>query len=253
MQRRTFLAHLLALPVAATVAALPRPARAATVDELLGLLDKNLTFDSRESTLTMTVTRADRVKVYKMHSYSRGQTDAAMEYLEPARDKGTKMLRLGNNLWMYMPSVERTQTISGHMLRQSMMGSDMSYEDMMEASSWKEKYSGVIEGEDTVDGRKTWKMKLTAKTPDVAYATRVVQVDQQTYIPLRQELYAVSGQLLKVWGMSDVKSIEGRQWPSKMTIEDKLQTGSKTELVFDSVDFSVELEAEIFSTRWLER
>lgn len=232
---------------------MPRLAFAMSVDELLGLLDKNLTFDTREAMLTMTVVRADRTKTYKMHSYSRGQTDSAMEYLEPARDKGTRMLRMGNDLWMYMPSVERTQKISGHMLRQSMMGSDMSYEDMMDAASWKERYTGTVDGEEVLDGRKCWKMTLIAKTPDVTYAKRIVWVDQQSYIPLRQELYAVSGMLLKVWAMSDVQTVEGRQWPSRMVIEDKVQQGSRTELKFDSVDFSVELQAEVFSTRWLER
>jgi outer membrane lipoprotein-sorting protein len=232
---------------------IPRMATALTVDELLTMLDKNLTFDTRESTISMTVTRADRVKSYKMHSWSRGQTDAAVEYEEPVRDKGTRMLRLGDDMWMYMPSTEKVQKISGHMLRQSMMGSDMSYEDMMEASSWKERYTGVLEGNESYDGHNCYKLKLTAKSADVSYPTRIVWIDQTSNIPLKQELYALSGQLLKTWTMGDVKLVEGRQWPSKMSIEDKLQQGSRTDMTFDSVDFSVSLEAEIFSTRWLER
>jgi len=224
-----------------------------TVDQLLDLIDKNMTFDTRESTLTMTVTRAERQKVYQMHSYGRGQDQAAVEYLAPERDKGTRMLRMGEDLWMYMPSVERTQKISGHMLRQGMMGSDMSYEDMMEASSWRTAYTGTIDGEEEVDSHRCWKLSLTAKSAETTYAKRTVWVDEQTYIPLKQELYAVSGMLLKTWTMGDVHLVGGRQWPSRMVIEDKLQQGSRTELVFDAVSFSVPLQEEIFSTRWLER
>lgn len=237
----------------AAILVLPSLADAITVDDLIKSIDKNMTFETRESTMTMTVTKSGRAKTYQMHSYAKGADTAAIEYLAPERDKGTKMLRIGQDLWMYMPSVEKTQKISGHMLRQSMMGSDMSYEDMMESSAWKDKYSGVIDGNETVDGRACFKMTMTAKSADTLYAKRVVWVDQATFIPLKQELYAVSGMLLKTWTMGDVKSIEGRQWPSKMVIEDKLQQGSKTELTFDSIDFSVEFQDEVFSTRWLER
>ena len=232
--------------------AFPGLAHAVTVDELLGKLDSNLTYDTRESTMTMTVTKGDRVKSYKMHSYGRGATEGVVEYLE-GRDKGTKMYRKDQELWMYLPSVERVQKISGHMLRQGMMGSDMSYEDMMESSSWKDRYTGTVEGETTFNGVKVWKVKLTAKNTEVSYPTRVVLVDQATFIPLRQELYATSGMLLKTWEMSDVRLIEGKQVPMHMVVEDKLLAGSRTELQFDAIDFSVAVQEEIFSVRWLER
>lgn len=237
----------------AVLTLVPSAAFAATVDQILSGIDKNLTYDSRESTLTMTVTKGDRVKVYKMHSFGRGADEGVMEYLEPARDKGTKMYRKGDELWMFLPAVEKVQKISGHMLRQGMMGSDMSYEDLMEASGWAAMYTGVVEGEETIEGRKCWKLRLTAKTTEVSYPVRLVWVDQEAYIPLKQELYALSGMVLKSWTMSNIQVIEGRQTPMKMVVEDKLQAGSKTELVFDNVDYSVELQEEVFSTRWLER
>jgi outer membrane lipoprotein-sorting protein len=228
-------------------------AQAVTVAELLDKIDANLTYDTRESYLTMTVTKADRVKVYKMHSYGRGQNEAAMEYLEPARDKGTKMLKNADELWMWLPSVEKIQRISGHMLRQGMMGSDMSYEDMMDAAKWRTSYSGVVAGEETVDGRACWKVQLTANSPDVSYPKRTIWVDKAAFIPVRQQLFALSGTLLKSWTMTDIRSVAGRQFPFKMTVTDEVQTGSKTEIQFDKVTFAVPLQAEVFSTRWLER
>ena len=106
-----------------------------TADELLAAMDEVLQFDTRTSTATMEVIDARRTRSYRMTTYARGQDDAAVLYLEPAREKGTKMLRKDDNLWLYMPRAERVQKISGHMLRQGMMGSDMSYEDMREAAA----------------------------------------------------------------------------------------------------------------------
>lgn len=231
----------------------PMIAHAASVDDILAKIDANMTFDTRESTVSMTVTKSGRAKSYTMHSYGKGQDIAAVEYLEPARDKGTKMLKDHGDLWMYMPSVEKTQKISGHMLRQNMMGSDLSYEDMMQASAWKAQYTATISGEETVDGRKCWKLEMIAKTSDVSYPKRLVWVDQALYIPVKQELYALSGMLLKTWTMTDIKAFGSRQFPMTMRIEDKVQANSVTEMKFVDLKFSVALQEEVFSQRWLER
>ena len=87
----------------------------------------------------------------------------------------------------------------------------------------------------------------------MSYPRRLVWVDQATSIPLKQELYALSGMLLKVWTMSDVKAFGGRQFPTRMVVEDKVQQNSRTELVFENMSFAVPLEGEVFSLRWLER
>jgi hypothetical protein len=129
----------------------------------------------------------------------------------------------------------------------------MSYEDMMQASAWRKLYTGSVLGEETVDGRPTWKLELKATSADVSYPRRLVWVDQATFIPVKQELYALSGMLLKAWSMSDVKDFGGRQFPTKMVIEDKVQANSRTELVFEELKFAVALESEVFSMRWLER
>lgn len=229
------------------------PAWAVTVPEILAKVDANLTYDTRESTMTMTVTKGDRVKTYKMHSYGRGQDEGSVEYLEPARDKGTKMYRNASELWMWMPAVEKVQKISGHMLRQSMMGSDLSYEDMMQAQKWQALYDGTLVGEEACGTGKCWKIDMKARSAETAYARRVVWVDQAAYIPVKQELYALSGMLLKTWDMSDVKDVGGRKYPMSMTIADKVQAGSSTVLHFETVSFAVKVPEEVFSQRWLER
>jgi outer membrane lipoprotein-sorting protein len=124
---------------------------------------------------------------------------------------------------------------------------------MMQASAWRSQYRGTVAGTEVMGGRSAWKVELTALTPDVSYPRRVVWVDQETRIPLRQELHAVSGMLLKVWTMADPVDVGGRRFPSRMVIEDVVQKGSRTELTFSDLQFAVPLEAEVFSQRWLER
>ena len=98
---------------------------------ILDNVDKNMTAKSQIVTAKMEINTARATRTMEMKSWTVGDKKSFTEYLAPAREKGTKMLKLNNQLWIYSPSTDRTIQISGHMLRQSVMGSDMSYEDMM--------------------------------------------------------------------------------------------------------------------------
>ena len=225
-----------------------------TAKHILDAMDANMTFENRTATMTMTVEGKRRTRVYEMQSYGRGSSDSAMTYLKPTRDKGTKMLKLGNDLWIYMPSVDRTQKISGHMLRKGMMGSDLSYEDMMAAEALEDSYKSTVVGAESIDGRACWKLEMLAKDQSISYPKRVTWIDKERYIPLKQELYALSGMLLKTWTMTDIQSYgTERHFPAKMVIEDQIKKGSRTIIEFTAITFGVDVPSEVFSKRWLER
>jgi outer membrane lipoprotein-sorting protein len=248
MDRRTFLLALLA-------STLPPRALAAepTVEEILAGIDRNMVFESRTATVSMTVEGSRRTRSFAMLSYGRGKDDSAMEFLSPVREKGTRMLKRKDDLWMYMPTVDKTQKISGHMLRQGMMGSDLSYEDMMASSELRTMYSAKVLGTETVEGRPAWKLEMLAKDESVAYPKRLSWVDTELFIPVKQEIYALSGMLLKTWVMSDIVDVAGRKFPSKMVIRDEVKKESKTTLEFRDLEFGVDLPEEVFGMRWLER
>ena len=229
------------------------PSGAPTAEQLLAAMDKNLTFEARKTRTVMTV-EGRRTRSYEMVSYGRGEEDAAMEYVSPARDKGTRMLKLGDELWIYLPNVDRVQKISGHMLREGMMGSDVSYEDMLASRELRKRYNAKVTGAADLNGRGCWVLELKAKDDTVTYPKRITYVDKQTYVPVKQELYALSGMLLKTWTMADVKEFaNGRKFPTKMTIEDHVKKQSLTRIEFKEIEFNVQFPSEVFSLRWLER
>ena len=244
---------LLSLPALAVGQDAPKE-ELPSVEDLLRGIDQNMVFETRTATVTMTVEGKRRTRTFTIQSYGRGVDESAMLYLAPSRDKGTKMLKKGDELWMYLPSVDRTQKISGHMLRQGMMGSDVSYEDMMQSTEMAEMYTASITGQESVDGRPCWVMELVAKDDSVSYPKRISYVDKETLIPLKQELFALSGMLLKSWTMGAIKEFEGgRKFPTKMVITDEVKKDSRTTIEFPEMTFGIELEEEVFSQRWLER
>ncbi|RFT15631.1 MAG: hypothetical protein OP8BY_0006 [Candidatus Saccharicenans subterraneus] len=138
--------------------------------EILRRVDENITAGNKVMTARMIIhlRRASRTVEFK--SYVQGTEKAFTEYLAPPRERGTKMLKLGNQLWMYSPWTERTILISGHMLRQSVMGSDLSYEDMMEDPKLLNSYTAEVVGEETIKLGEGLKAEKTGEKRDPADA-----------------------------------------------------------------------------------
>ena len=225
----------------------PIRAQQLSAEELLKRIDQNLSSKSRILTSTMIVhsRRADRTITSK--TQAEGEDRSFTEYLSPAREKGTKMLKLGKKLWIYSPSTDRIIQISGHMLRQSVMGSDLSYEDLMDDKKLTKQYQARITETDTVFNRVCWIMELTAKEEDVSYYKRTLWVDKVRFVPLRQELFAKSGMLLKRVDMKNYERIQGRWYPKTFIFKDMLKTGKGTEFIISSIRFDVPIPRYIFS------
>jgi outer membrane lipoprotein-sorting protein len=221
--------------------------------EILQKIDNNILSDNQFAKTKMIVHGRRNSRTLVMKSYSRNNEDSFTEYLAPAREKGTKMLKLKDNLWIYSPKTDRIIRISGHMLRQSVMGSDMSYEDLMSDSELVRDYKAVILGTETINDRRCWKLELTALSPDLAYAKRIIWVDQERFLGLKEELYALSGKLLKKTEIHEVFEQDGRWFPRHLTYRDMLKSGKGTEIIFEEIDFNTKIPSSKFSKASLKK
>jgi outer membrane lipoprotein-sorting protein len=222
-------------------------------NSILEKVDKNLSSKNRVFESEMTIHGRRTSRTITSVSYSAGTKQSFTEYLTPPREQGTKMLKLENQLWIYSPSTDRIIQISGHMLRQSVMGSDLSYEDMMDDRKLSEIYKSEIKGNETIDGRNTIVLELIAKVDDAAYYSQKIWVDAERYVPLKQEMYAKSGQLLKRTILSNVKQIQGRWFPMTIVYKDVLKEGDGTEFKMTSVKFDQVIPDYIFTKAALKQ
>jgi len=222
-------------------------------NEILKSVDKNQISNTKIITAKMVVStrRGERTMVSK--SWIQGDEKAFTEYLAPAREKGTKMLKLDDQLWTYSPQTDRTIKISGHMLRQSMMGSDMSYEDMMEDDKLYEVYDATVVAEEKVLDYDCWVLELVTTKPDVAYHSRKIWVAKSAPIPLKEERYAKSGKLLKTFHTNKVEKINGRWVATKAVFKDMLKNGDGTSFIIESISFNDPIPEYIFSKAALKK
>jgi len=222
-------------------------------NEILEKVDRNMISATKIVVSKMVIHGRRESRTIEAKSWQRGTSETFTEYLAPAREKGTKMLKLKDMLWTYSPSTDRTILVSGHMLRQSVMGSDLSYEDMMEDPRLPNLYAATIASEETVIGRRCWVLDLSAKKEDIAYHSRKIWVDKTRYVVLKESLYAKSGKLLKTMEVRDVMEVQNRWVAKNLLFKDVLKDGEGTEFQVVALEIDPAIPAYMFSKAALKK
>ncbi len=225
-----------------------------TPEDILSKMSQNLSSSTLYTETEMIITIGSRTLTKTFISFSEGPKKSFIEFLGPQRDKGTKILKIGKVLKIYFPSAGRIQRYSQHMLKQRLMGSDFSYEDITERGKELNKdYTARLLDEEEFRGVPCFVLQLESKTPQRNYYTQKIWVDKEKFIGRKVEFYARSGKLLKVLTVDEVRLIQGRFYPVKFTMQDKLRTNTKTEIILKEIQFDRSFPEDTFTERNLLR
>jgi outer membrane lipoprotein-sorting protein len=227
-------------------------APAQSVDDILSMVDANVSYTSIRYSGRMEITIAGESRYKTMDAVAQGSSKAFVEFTNP-EDRGVRYLKRDKNLWIYFPSEQDTVKISGHLLKEGMMGSDVSYEDALESSDYRVKYSAALKQEDTVGDRRCFVVELSAKVDTAAYDRRVLWIDAERYVSLKQEMYAKSGKLLKASTTLMVERIGDRWFPSSVEFVSKLRNNTKTVFTMSKVALDVPVDDRQFSMATLTK
>jgi outer membrane lipoprotein-sorting protein len=219
---------------------------AQSVDEILAKVDANMSFGNMRYSGKMEITIGGETRYKTMNAVAKGSDKAFAEFTNP-EDRGTRYLKLDKDLWIYFPKEQDTVKISGHLLKEGMMGSDVSYEDALESRDFKVKYSATLKGREAVDGRDCFVVQLDAKVPTAAYDRRVMWVDSERYVVLKEEMYAKSGKLLKTSATLEVERVGDRWYPSRTEYVSKLRNNTKTLFEMSKIEIDVALDEKQFT------
>lgn len=225
-----------------------------TAEQILRKIDDQLLTKTSYSEAEMIIKSSDSApRTLKFKAYSIGRDLALMEYTAPAREKGIKFLRREKTMWLYFPLADRIRQIKGHMLREGMMGSDFSYEDASETESVYDHYNAKLLADERFKDRDVYVLELIAKDSKVTYQKRHILVDKEWFVPLKEELFAKSGLMLKELFMWDIKKIAGRYYPTSWIMINKLTGTSSTEMRFTVLKIDVPIDEGLFSLDNLKR
>jgi outer membrane lipoprotein-sorting protein len=223
-----------------------------TAAELLDRIDNNEIFTTIEYEGDMIIEYQNRRYVKTMKAWGRENSDSFIEFVNP-EDRGTKYLKKSGRLYVYSPDMEEVMLISGHMLKESMMGSDLSYEDTIENEKLSVRYNATISGSEVREGKDCWLLDLSAKKKTESYPKRKIWVEKSSGDCIHYELFALSGAKLKEYNLIKVEVFGGRRFPVEIEIRDLLRKNSKTTMTMRNVIMDKPVADSVFSARNLQR
>lgn len=228
---------------------------AESVDEILDKMEKNENPKSTRSEMTQIVySPSGRETKSKLISMGKDEGDKGlMEYVSPARIKGMKILMLndGDDIWLYSNRTGRVRKIASNNKKQSVNGSDFSYEDMS-MGDMREDYSAKLAGNEKYKGKDCYKIVMTAKDKEKTYSKVVIWVDKSNYVYQKGDFYDEDGELWKTLTMEDVTKVAAYWTPKKIEMKN-VQKGSRTVMLMNKIEYDIKLNDRLFSQKNLKR
>ena len=204
--------------------------------------------DRNYAEMEMTIVRPTWERTMGIKSWALGQDLALIYITSPARDKGTAFLKRGQEIWNWQPKINRSIKLPPSMMMQSWMGSDFTNDDLVKESSILEDYYHELIGEEDIDGRSCYKIKLTPREDaDVVWGSIISWVDMQDYLQLKSEFYDEDNFLIHTMYGKDVKMIGGKLLPTELVIIPEEDQGHKTIVRYRALNFSPDIDPAFFS------
>lgn len=219
-----------------------------TPEQILAKYDQVMGPPTFEMEMAMTAHREDgSSRTYVMRMLRGGPDKFRIWFKEPAAVKGQEMLRLGDNLWIYLPNLKRATRMAN---RDSFQGGDFNNADVLRAS-YAQDYGATLVPSDVPD---TYKLELKAKSQSTAYDMVKLWVRKSDLLPVRGEYYGTSGQMIRSAQFLDYREFEkGYTRPAKLVMQNELVKARRSELELRSIKLNVEAPAQRFTQADLGR
>lgn len=235
---------------------------ALTAKEIVAKSDKLIRGDSSIGTMTMTVKTPNWKRTLKFKGWSKGKDRMLIRITYPKKEAGSASLKIGSDMWNYLPKINRTIKIPPSMMLQSWMGSDFTNDDIVKESSMVDDYNHKLLGKEEIsvteiikDEEKTvsspcYKIESIPKEDAAVVWGKIIYYCRvKDFVPVREEYYSDKGEMIKLMTLSNIKYMHDRNYPAYWKMETLNRPGRYTEMVIEDIKFNVTLPNSIFSLK----
>jgi hypothetical protein len=239
---------------AAAVIACPA-ARAAPpppdVERLLDRIDDLYRSKSSIGRMEITVVTPRTTRSMRLKAWTRGEEEVLVVVEAPPRDAGTATLRVGDNLWNWLPRIARTIRVPPSMMMGSWMGTDFTNDDLVKESSLRKDFTARVDRRS--DDPPGWWLSLTVKPEVVGRWARIELLVSDEELPVEERHFDRKGRLARTMRFDEVKLMGGRRLPARLALQPADQPGNHTEMRYLEVQFDVKVPDDTFSLSRLEQ
>jgi outer membrane lipoprotein-sorting protein len=240
------MAALLSLSAAHATAATPTP------DELVNKAETLLWGKTLYSDFDMTIKTESWERKLSLKVWMDRPSKSLIRVMAPAKDEGISSLRLGSEMWNYIPNIERTIKIPPSLMLQPWLGSDFTNDDLVKESSLVNDYTHKLLGETTTPDGHAYQVELLPH-PDAAVVWgRLVYTIRDDYVPLKLEYFDERGTPIRTLTYSDIRAMSGnRTIPTHWEMQPLNKPGKRTIITIKSITYDKPMDDSLFSLRTL--
>ncbi len=233
---------------------LPASAQDARTRQILDQVDDLFRSSSAHSVMRMTVKTEHYKRNLKMESWSKGKDKSLIRILEPRKESGTSTLKVDTNIYTYLPKTDRTIRLSSGMMQGSWMGSHFTNDDLVKESRMANDYTFKITFEGMRDGQNLIDITLTPKEEAaVTWGKITLTVRASDKLPVTQIYYDEDLKIARTMSFDKIKDLGGRSIPTRMRMIPAEDPDEFTEVIYESIEFDLNIKDSTFSKAKLKR
>jgi len=249
--------NIVILCVAITILGTSLPARAdddQSASETVERIASLLVAKSSIATITMQISNETGTHDLTMKVWSAGGEDVLLRILTPPAEANTAVLKMGNDVWYYLPKTNRTVKVPSAMTMNTWMGSDFTVDDLVKESLLTRDYTITNSFHGDRGGVAVDEYTLTPKADAaVVYGKIILQVRRDNQMPVWQRYYDEDGKLVRELTFSDYKTMGGRLIPTRLLMRPTDKPGAQTVIIYDDITFDVSITDGTFAVNNLPR
>jgi outer membrane lipoprotein-sorting protein len=229
-------------------------AYAQNAKEIVTKAEDNIKGLSSVTEMTILIKRPTWTRTMSMKGWTKGEQYSMIVVTAPAKDAGTVFLKRVKEIWNWLPNIERVVKLPPSMMSQSWMGTDLTNDDLVKASSRIDDYNHKIVGDSVSEGRKCWKIEMIPLASAAVVWSKVnMWIDKKDYLELRLEFFDEDNKLVNVMQGSDIRTIGGRVMPAKLEMIPVQKKGQETIITYSSAVFNQPISVDFFTTQNMKK
>ena len=229
-------------------------AQAMEVEELIQHIDRLWRGETSRAEMSMTVNTRRYQRTMTMEAWSKGKDYSLVVIREPIKDRGIATLKVVENIWNYLPKINRVTKVPSSMMAGSWMGSHFTNDDLIRESTFEDDYDSSITFQGERDGKSVYELtSLPKQDAAVVWGKVVMFIEQQTLAPFKALYYDEEGVLIRTLTFDQPQQIEGRTVPMRMSLQPEDKPDESTVIVYHDIEFGVPLDNSFFSLQSLKQ
>jgi len=219
------------------------------INRIIKEIDELYRANSSRGSIEMEIITPHWQRTLEMDIWSKGMDRTFARINAPAKERGVGSLRIGNEMWNYLPKTNKVIKIPPSMMMSSWMGSDFTNDDLVKEFSLFEDYSYETATVEDPDPELIYINCIPSEDLPIVWGNIIIAARRDDHIPIWQRYYDEKGELMRVMEYSEVREFGGRRLPSVMAMVPQNKVGHRTIMRYTSLSFNVDLGDDVFSLR----